>query len=79
MKTFLLRVFTWWNGQTFGTQLWTALYGEQTVAAQKPLQAELKFNTWIVTGSTAPESALFVFMLQADGRVLSIGLGRPKT
>jgi NADH:ubiquinone oxidoreductase subunit len=24
----LLRLFTWWNGQTFGTQLWTALYGE---------------------------------------------------
>ena len=28
MKTFLLRVFTWWNSQTFGTQLWTGLYGE---------------------------------------------------
>ena len=28
MKTFLLRFFTWWNGQTFGTQLWTKLYGE---------------------------------------------------
>jgi len=28
MKTFLLRVFTWWNGQTFGTQWWTWLYGE---------------------------------------------------
>jgi NADH:ubiquinone oxidoreductase subunit len=28
MKTFLLRLFTWWNGQTFGTQVWTALYGE---------------------------------------------------
>jgi NADH:ubiquinone oxidoreductase subunit len=28
MKTFLLRVFTWWNGQTVGTQLWTKLYGE---------------------------------------------------
>ena len=24
----LLRSFTWWNGQTFGTQLWTSLYGE---------------------------------------------------
>src|ERR1700740_341307 len=21
-------MFTWWNSQTFGTQLWTALYGE---------------------------------------------------
>jgi NADH:ubiquinone oxidoreductase subunit len=28
MKTFLLRFFTWWNGQTFGTQVWTRLYGE---------------------------------------------------
>jgi NADH:ubiquinone oxidoreductase subunit len=28
MKTFLLRFFTWWNGQTFGTQVWTKLYGE---------------------------------------------------
>ena len=28
LKTFLLRTFTWWNGQTFGTQLWTSLHGE---------------------------------------------------
>jgi NADH:ubiquinone oxidoreductase subunit len=28
MKQFFLRLFTWWNGQTFGTQLWTWLYGE---------------------------------------------------
>jgi NADH:ubiquinone oxidoreductase subunit len=28
MKSFLLKIFTWWNGQTFGTQVWTALYGE---------------------------------------------------
>ena len=27
-KDFLLRLFTWWNGQTFGTQVWTRLYGE---------------------------------------------------
>ena len=27
-KTFFLRVFTWWNGQTFGTQLWTWRFGE---------------------------------------------------
>jgi len=24
----LRRFFTWWNGQTFGTQLWTWRYGE---------------------------------------------------
>src|SRR3954470_14383126 len=28
MKRFFLKTFTWWNGQTFGTQLWTWLYGE---------------------------------------------------
>ena len=28
MKSFLLRTFTWWNSQTFGTQVWTWLYGE---------------------------------------------------
>jgi len=25
---FLRRCFTWWNGWTFGTQVWTSLYGE---------------------------------------------------
>ena len=29
IKTFFLRCFTWWNGQTFGTQVWTSLYGER--------------------------------------------------
>ncbi len=29
MKNFLLRVFTWWNGTTFGTNLWTARFGER--------------------------------------------------
>ena len=28
VKTFFVRTFTWWNGQTFGTQWWTWLYGE---------------------------------------------------
>ncbi len=28
MKDLLLRFFTWWNSETFGTQLWTRLYGE---------------------------------------------------
>jgi NADH:ubiquinone oxidoreductase subunit len=28
MKNFFLKFFTWWNGQTFGTQLWTHRYGE---------------------------------------------------
>src|SRR4051812_15261518 len=28
MKLFLLKIFTWWNGETFGTQLWTWRFGE---------------------------------------------------
>jgi NADH:ubiquinone oxidoreductase subunit len=28
MKLFFLKFFTWWNGQTFGTQLWTWRFGE---------------------------------------------------
>src|SRR5438477_7937778 len=28
MKNFFLKFFTWWNGQTFGTQVWTWRYGE---------------------------------------------------
>ncbi|EJW11538.1 NADH:ubiquinone oxidoreductase [Rhodovulum sp. PH10] len=27
-KTFLTRFFTWWNGQTFGTQVFTSRHGE---------------------------------------------------
>ena len=28
MKLFWLKFFTWWSGQTFGTQLWTWRFGE---------------------------------------------------
>jgi NADH:ubiquinone oxidoreductase subunit len=28
VSTFFIRCFTWWNQQTFGTQVWTSLYGE---------------------------------------------------
>lgn len=27
MLQFFNRIFTWWNGQTIGTQIWTARYG----------------------------------------------------
>lgn len=29
LKSFILKVFTWWNGQTFGTQLFTWRHGEK--------------------------------------------------
>jgi NADH:ubiquinone oxidoreductase subunit len=28
MKQFFLKLFTWWNSQTFGTQFWTWRFGE---------------------------------------------------
>jgi NADH:ubiquinone oxidoreductase subunit len=28
LKTFLIRFLTWWNSQTFGTQVWTARFGQ---------------------------------------------------
>jgi NADH:ubiquinone oxidoreductase subunit len=28
MKNLLVKVFTWWNGATIGTDVWTWLYGE---------------------------------------------------
>lgn len=29
IKQFLTRVFTWWNGQTFGTQIFTSRHGRK--------------------------------------------------
>lgn len=29
MKDFLLKIFTWWNGQTFGTQFFTWRFGKR--------------------------------------------------
>jgi NADH:ubiquinone oxidoreductase subunit len=28
VKSFVLKIFTWWNGATFGTDLWTWRFGE---------------------------------------------------
>src|SRR5262249_28024275 len=55
--------------------IWTPIYGLETISRQIPLQAELKFNVWIVTGSAPPDAALFMFILQSDGRILSVGQG----
>ena len=29
MRDFLTHVFTWWNGWTYGTKLWTSRFGEK--------------------------------------------------
>jgi hypothetical protein len=53
--------------------VWIPQYGAGTVARQAPIKAGLKFNVWIVTGSSSTEAPLFAFILQADGRILSVG------
>jgi len=59
--------------------VWIPLYGAVTVATQAPLQAELKFNVWIVSGSLSAGPPLFAFILQIDGRILSVGQGPTKS
>ena len=55
--------------------VWKPMYGAETIASQTPFEAKLHHNVWIVIGSGAPETALFAFILQADGRILSVGRG----
>jgi ATP-dependent Clp protease ATP-binding subunit ClpA len=52
--------------------VWIPQYSADTVASQAPIQAELKFNVWIVTGSSSA-APLFAFIFQRDGRILSVG------
>jgi len=59
--------------------VWKPMYGAETIASQTPFEAELNHNVWIVIGSGAPETALFAFILQADGRILSVGRGSTNT
>jgi len=56
--------------------VWEAAYGKEAITAQFPLQAVLQHNVWVVTGSAAREDALFAFILQVDGRILSVGRGQ---
>lgn len=52
--------------------VWILMFGEEKIASQ-PLNAELKFNVWIVSGSPESDAALFAFILKKDGRILSVG------
>jgi len=58
--------------------VWIPQFGADTVAKQSPVKVklvelELKFNVWIVTGSSSTEAPLFAFILQTNGRILDIG------
>ena len=55
--------------------VWKPMYGAETIASQTPFEAKLNHNVWIVIGSGGPETALFAYILQADGRILSVGRG----
>jgi len=59
--------------------VWKPMYGAETIASQTPFEAKLNHNVWIVIGSGGPETALFAFILQADGRILSVGRGSTET
>ena len=59
--------------------LWVLKYGADTVAGQAPLRAELKFNVWIVTGSSSTGAPLYAFIRQTDGRILSLGQWLPNS
>ena len=58
--------------------VWLPLYGAETIAGQMPLQVELKHNVWVVSGSAAEDSALFAFILQMNGQILSVGRGKAR-
>ena len=53
--------------------VWIPMFGQEKIASQQPLNAELKFNVWIVSGSPGSDPALFAFILKKDGRLLSVG------
>ena len=55
--------------------VWKPMYGAETIASQTPFEAKLNHNVWIVIGSGGSETALFAYILQADGRILSVGRG----
>jgi ATP-dependent Clp protease ATP-binding subunit ClpC len=57
---------------------WLPLFGESTIASQKPFKTERRFSVWIVSGSALAETALYVFISQKTGRVLSVGRGEPR-
>ena len=63
--------------------VWTRIYGEKTIAAQKPYRAELEDGIWTVQGTLPedPEGGLvfggtaFAMIAKADGRILHVAHG----
>jgi hypothetical protein len=64
--------------------VWSRIYGEREIAAEKPYRATLKHGVWTVQGSTPEEAskkptavggAAYAEIAKADGRILLIGHG----
>ncbi|HZE56593.1 MAG TPA: NTF2 fold immunity protein [Chthoniobacterales bacterium] len=63
--------------------VWTRIYGEKTIAAQKPYRAELEDGIWTVQGTLPkdPEGGpvfggtAFAMIAKADGRILHVAHG----
>jgi hypothetical protein len=64
--------------------VWSRIYGEREIAAEKPYRATLKHGVWTVQGSmpeeaskkpTAVGGVAYAEIAKADGRILLIGHG----
>jgi ATP-dependent Clp protease ATP-binding subunit ClpA len=56
--------------------VWVAVYGEEFVKQQRPLETDLTAGVWTVRGSPPPEQAgqtLVARISQIDGRILKMG------
>ena len=61
MKDFLLRIFTWWNGQTLGTQFHTWRKGErigEDAAGNVYYQERNGTRRWVIYNGLADPSAV---------------------
>ena len=62
MKNFILQFFTWWNGQTLGTRLWTwrkgELVGEDAAGNRYYRQRGGGRQRWVIYNGLAEASAI---------------------
>lgn len=67
MKTFVLQLFTWWNGTTLGTRFYTWLKGEfvgedefgnRYYRAPSAIPASIRERRWVIYSGYAEASAI---------------------
>jgi hypothetical protein len=60
--------------------VWSRIYGERDIAAQKPYRATLtEDGIWIVQGSPRAVSVAYAYIAKADGRILLIGMANKES